>query len=90
MKRGRGHVLGRVRHVDPTTGELFYLRMLLMSVRGAQGFEDLKWHVGVTYSTFREACQARGLLGDDSEWSRLFDETVVAWRRLRMWSSHTS
>ncbi|KAM0926706.1 hypothetical protein ACQ4PT_003685 [Festuca glaucescens] len=77
VKRGRGHVLGRVRHVDPTTGELFYLRMLLMSVRGAQSFEDLKRHMGVTYSTFREDCRARGLLGDDSEWSRVFDETVV-------------
>jgi hypothetical protein len=77
VKRGRGFMLGRIRHVSPSTGELFYLRMLLMAVRGAQSFEDLKRHAGVTHVTYREACQARGLLGDDSEWARVFDETVV-------------
>jgi hypothetical protein len=34
VKRSRGDKLGRVRYVSPTTGELFYLRMLLMSVWG--------------------------------------------------------
>ncbi|KAM0925379.1 hypothetical protein ACQ4PT_004242 [Festuca glaucescens] len=77
VKRGHGFTLGRIRHVSPSTGELFYMRMLLMAVRGAQGFEDLKRHAGVTHVTYREACQARGLLGDDSEWARVFDETVV-------------
>jgi hypothetical protein len=43
----------------------------MMSVRGAQSFEDLQRHVGVTYSTFREACQARELLGNDSGWSQI-------------------
>jgi hypothetical protein len=77
VKRGRGFLLGRIRHVSPSTGELFYMRMLLMAVRGAQSFEDLRRHAGVTHLTYREACQARGLLGDDSEWARVFDETVV-------------
>lgn len=49
-------MLGRIRHVSPSTGELFYMRMLLMVVRGAQGFEDLKRHAGVTHVTYREAC----------------------------------
>jgi hypothetical protein len=33
VKRGRGFMLGRIRHVSPSTGELFYLRMLLMAPR---------------------------------------------------------
>lgn len=32
---------------------------------------------GTTYPTFREACRARGLLGYDTEWSFVFDETVL-------------
>ncbi|PNT74536.1 hypothetical protein BRADI_1g16980v3 [Brachypodium distachyon] len=53
--RGRGTRIGRIRYVHPTTGELFYLRMLLMSVRGARGFEDLRTYRGHLHSTFREA-----------------------------------
>ncbi|PNT60476.1 hypothetical protein BRADI_5g00385v3, partial [Brachypodium distachyon] len=75
--RGCGTRIGRIRYVHPTKGELFYLRMLLMSVRGARSFEDLQTYRGQLHPTFREACQARGLLGDDKEWFRVFDETVL-------------
>ena len=34
-------------------------------------------HEGTLYATFREACQARGLIGDDTEWSCLFDEAIT-------------
>ncbi|KAM0910887.1 hypothetical protein ACQ4PT_013858 [Festuca glaucescens] len=44
VRRGHGFMLGRIRHVSPSTGELFYMRMLLMVVRGAQSFEDLRCH----------------------------------------------
>jgi hypothetical protein len=76
VKVGVGKI-GRVRYVHPTTGELFYLRMLLMSARGARGFDDLKTYGGVVYGTFREACRAWGLLGDDAEWSHVFNETIL-------------
>ncbi|XP_024311758.1 uncharacterized protein LOC100826197 isoform X1 [Brachypodium distachyon] len=75
--RGGNAKLGRIRYVHPTTGELFYLRMLLMCVRGAQSFDDLRTYQRIKFSTFREACHARGLLGDDAEWSYVFDETVL-------------
>ncbi|KAM0902849.1 hypothetical protein ACQ4PT_019101 [Festuca glaucescens] len=77
VRRAHGFMLGRIQHVSPSTGELFYMRMLLMAVRGAHSFEDLRRHVGVTHLTYRDACQARGLLGDDSEWACVFDETIV-------------
>lgn len=48
-----------------------------MVVRGALCYEDLRSHEGTTYATFREACQARGLIGDDAEWSYLFEEAIV-------------
>ena len=69
--------IGRIYHVHPGTGELHYLRMLLMVVTGPRCFDDLKRHDGVLYATFKESCQARGLVGDDNEWVKLFDEAVT-------------
>lgn len=74
--RGKDTKVSRIRYVHPTTGELFYLRMRLMTVRRACSYEDLMTHAGKLRGTFREACQARGLLGDDREWERVFEETV--------------
>ena len=76
-ERGGGQKIGRVYYVQPTSGELYYLRSLLMIVKGATCFADLRSFEGRTYLTFKEACAARGLLGDDSEWYRAFDEALV-------------
>lgn len=48
-----------------------------MIVPGATSFEDLRRHNGRLYDTFKEACQSRGLVGDDNEWFKLFDEAIV-------------
>ena len=48
-------------------GDAFYLRMLLMVIRGALSYEDVRTYEDIVYNLFREACQARGLIGDDSE-----------------------
>ncbi|XP_066162009.1 uncharacterized protein [Oryza sativa Japonica Group] len=58
-------------------GELYYLRMLLMIVKGAQSYADVRTYDGVVYGTYREACEARGLLEGDNEWHLLFDEAIV-------------
>ena len=57
----------RLRYIHPGVGDAFYLRMLLMVVRGALSYDDVRTYEGIVYNTFREACQARGLIGDDSE-----------------------
>ena len=69
--------------MHPLSGELYYLRMLLMIVKGARSFEDLRTYAGRLYHTFKEACAARGLLGDDNEWYIAFDEAVC----LGVWAS---
>ena len=61
-------------YAHPTSGERFYLRLLLTSVRGATSFEDLYTFEGVRHPSFREACIARGLLDDDHEWHQCLDE----------------
>ena len=74
--RKRGTKIGRLRYIHPGVGEGFYLRMLLMVVRGALSYADVRTYEGTVYNSFREACQARGLIGDDTEWLALFDEAI--------------
>ncbi|GKC59671.1 ATP-dependent DNA helicase PIF1, partial [Tanacetum coccineum] len=68
LKRQKGTCIGRVHHVPPSSGELFYLRVLLNKVRGAKDWIDFKKYDNVVYPTYKDACQARGLLEDDKEY----------------------
>jgi hypothetical protein len=68
--------IGCLYYVNPVEGERFYLRMLLMIVKGAQNFGDIKTYKGVVYNTFKEACVARGLLNNDDEWCWTFNEAA--------------
>jgi hypothetical protein len=70
--------VGRMYYVSPVSGELYYLRMLLMIVKGAMCYADVRTYDGVVYPTFRQACEARGLLESDNEWHLLFDEAVIS------------
>jgi hypothetical protein len=70
--------IGRLYYVHPSVGERYFLRMLLLVVRGAVSYEDVRRYNGVLYSTFKGACNTRGLLGDDQEWYDAFDE-AAAW-----------
>ncbi|GJY55913.1 DNA helicase PIF1, ATP-dependent [Tanacetum coccineum] len=67
-ERQRGFSLGRIHHVPPSWGELFYLRILLNKVKGPKEWKELKTFDKVVYPTYRDACYARGLLQDDKEY----------------------
>ncbi|KAM0840948.1 hypothetical protein ACQ4PT_059342 [Festuca glaucescens] len=43
---------------------------------GAQSYADVRTYGGVVYETFKDACAARGLLGDDNEWYSAFDDAL--------------
>ncbi|PWZ44009.1 ATP-dependent DNA helicase PIF1 [Zea mays] len=75
-KRQHGFKIGRLYYVNPAEGERFYLRMLLMIVKGAKNYEDIRTYNGILYQTFKEACAARGLLDDDNEWYRTYQEAT--------------
>ena len=66
--------IGRMYHAHPSSGERFYLRLLLTSVKGATSFEHLRSFDGTPCDTFREACIAHGLLEDDHEWHQCLTE----------------
>jgi len=70
--------LGRVYTVHPNNFECFFLRLLLHTVRGPNSFEDLRTVNGQIYATFREACQIRGLLEDDTHWNATMLEAATA------------
>ncbi|KAK9053646.1 hypothetical protein SSX86_024720 [Deinandra increscens subsp. villosa] len=70
--------IGRLVYVHPNSGELFYLRMLLNHKHGCTSFEDIRTVSNIVYSSYRLACEALGLIRDDTEWSMAFKE-AAAW-----------
>jgi hypothetical protein len=54
--------IGCIYYVHPSVGERYYLRMLLLIIKGAETYEALRTYNNITYSTFKEACNACGLL----------------------------
>ena len=72
--RQQGQAIGRMYFASPSSGERFYLRLLLTVVRGATSFADLRTVNNVPYNTFKEACFALGLLEDDHEWIQCLGE----------------
>jgi hypothetical protein len=73
-KRQRGFAIGRMYYAHPSSGERFYIRLLLTVVKGAKGFEHLRTFEGTVHPTFKAACIAHGLLEDDSEWCQCLQE----------------
>jgi hypothetical protein len=63
----RGDAIGRMYYCHPSSGEHFYLCLLLTVVTGSTSFEDLCTFENVVHPTFKGACIARGLLEDDGE-----------------------
>nr|XP_047131763.1 uncharacterized protein LOC101240932 [Hydra vulgaris] len=74
-QRGGNKVIVRMYKVSPT-GELFFLRLLLLQAKGAKSWEDLRTVNGIVLETFREACVFNGLLQDDTEWQNTLSEII--------------
>ncbi|XP_051156397.1 uncharacterized protein LOC127278640 [Leptopilina boulardi] len=69
-------IICRMYFVSPKDVERYFLRVLLLYVRGAKSFEDVRTYEGITYNTFVEAVRARNLIVDDSEWDNCLAEAV--------------
>ncbi|XP_031332288.1 uncharacterized protein LOC116164849 isoform X2 [Photinus pyralis] len=77
-KQNSPKVVSRLYAVNPKNSELFHLRMLLLHVRGAKNFEDLRTYDGHVYSTYVDACQARGISANDMIWYQAVAEVCGA------------
>ncbi len=74
--RKRGFAIGRMYYAHPTSGEHYYLRMLLNYVKGATSYEHLRIVDGTEHNTFKYACITMGLLEDDNEWHQALEEAA--------------
>ena len=74
--QNRSNIVARMYSVSPRDRERFYLRMLLLHVKGATSFEALRTFEGVIHDRYESACRARGLLIDDTEWERTMTEAA--------------
>ncbi|GJV34368.1 DNA helicase [Tanacetum coccineum] len=59
--------LGRLTYVHPSSGELFYFRMLMCHQKGCKSPTEVKTVNGEIFPAYRAICEALGLLGDDKE-----------------------
>ncbi|GFY26458.1 ATP-dependent DNA helicase [Trichonephila clavipes] len=60
--------LGRLYTVHPNNTECFYLRLLLINIRGPISFQDLRTVNGQLCATYPQACQELNLLENDAHW----------------------
>lgn len=70
--------LGRIYTVHPNNDECYYLRLLLVSVRGPTSFQHLRTVNGHLCSTYREACQLLHLLENDSHWDNTLKDSAIS------------
>lgn len=71
--------LGRLYTVHPSQSECFYLRLLLVNIRGPTSFQNLKTVNGRYCYTYRQACEELQLLEDDNHWdATLLDASVTS------------
>ncbi|XP_050065693.1 uncharacterized protein LOC126554685 [Aphis gossypii] len=62
--------IGRIYSVHPSNDECFYLRLLLVNVRGPTSFQQLRTVDGELCVSYREACQRLQLLENDAHWDQ--------------------
>ena len=70
-------VIGRMYLCSPSDAERYYLRLLLLHVKGAKSYAELLTHNGVMYPSFKESAKARMLLEDDAEWEKCIEEAIL-------------
>ncbi|GJR46961.1 DNA helicase [Tanacetum coccineum] len=70
--------IGRLTYVHPSSGDLFYFRMLLCHRKGCKSPIDVRTVNGQILPNYRAACEALGLLGDDKEWDTTLEESTVS------------
>jgi len=76
--RKQGSAVGRMFFVHPSSGELYFLRLLLNTVKGPKSFEELRTINDHVHPTFKAACIALGLHRDDCEWDNCLQEAASA------------
>ncbi|KAL7616464.1 hypothetical protein Lser_V15G00051 [Lactuca serriola] len=74
-RKTKSKALGRLNHVSPKAGDIYYLRILLNKIKGPTCYEDIKTINGIVHDSYKDACYALGLLDDDREYISSINET---------------
>jgi hypothetical protein len=74
IMRKKGFAIGYMYYAHPTSGERYYLWMLLNCIKGATSYEHLRTMDGTEHNTFKDACITMGLLVNDNEWHQALEE----------------
>ena len=69
-------MVSRLYKAHPSQGNRYYLRLLLLHQTHVIDWKSLKRVHGVFYDTYREACDALGLLKDDEEWKHCLEDAA--------------
>jgi hypothetical protein len=72
----RGCCVRHLYFVSPFIGECYFLRTLLMEVKGAISFEAFRTINGVVHDTFKSVCITLGLYDSNDEWNACLEEAV--------------
>jgi hypothetical protein len=75
-KRRADGTIARLYTVNYNNVELYCLRLLLLTVRGARSFEELRTVNGIAYDTNHQAAVALGLMEDDNLHEQTFREVA--------------
>lgn len=75
-RKRNSNALGRIFNINPANSDLHHLRLLLLHVKGATCYADLRTFNGRTYASYAEACVARKLTFDDTEWQKCMKEAA--------------
>ncbi|XP_058732927.1 uncharacterized protein LOC131604509 [Vicia villosa] len=78
--RKKGFTIGRLIWVPPTTGELFYLWMMLTVAKRPKSYEEIRKVGNNQYEAFRDACFALGFLEDDKEYIGAVNRPTHVWK----------
>ncbi|CAM9590319.1 unnamed protein product [Sphacelaria rigidula] len=71
--------IGRVYTAHPSSGERFYIRLLLCLVAGTTSSQALRTlDDGEVCETFHEACRRRLLLQNDGDWNRCLQDAIIS------------
>ncbi|CAG8755002.1 13374_t:CDS:2, partial [Cetraspora pellucida] len=82
--RQRGNTIGCMYFIHPQAEERYYLHLLLNIVRGAISFSHLRTVNNIEYPTFKDACEALGMLQNDNEWDECLNEAQQIKPRFQM------
>ena len=72
-----GFTIGRSHSLSPSNSEQYFLRILLIKIKGPTSYKDILIVNGTLHTLFREVCITLGLLNDDEDFIKAIKEVSL-------------